>query len=149
MRTHRVVVAETVWERTELEGLVLADNELAEVYERIARLVQLRMLDLGHNRLTRLPDSLDNLEGLTDFHYLHDNPWSLLPPTLEKLTSEWGKPRTSGRGKLRRSCSNVPESSRNPLPSGSFREGRRSTEGWVKECREAVLGKYLGRELTP
>ncbi len=108
---------------------MLADNELAEVYEQIGRLVQLRMLDFGHNRSTRLPDSLGNLEGLTDFHSLHDNQSSLLPPTLEKLTSEWRKPQTSGGGKPRRWCSNVPESSRNPLPSGSFREGRRSTEG--------------------
>jgi hypothetical protein len=42
-------VPEYVWERTELETLVLADNGLPEVSERVGDLKKLRMLDLGHN----------------------------------------------------------------------------------------------------
>ena len=47
---------------------------------------KLRMLDLGHNRLTRAPDALGDLEGLTDFLYLHDNRLAVLPATLGRLT---------------------------------------------------------------
>jgi len=67
-------VPDSVWEQTELETLVLADNDLTEVSEQIGRLKKLRMLDLGHNQLTRVPDALADLDGLTDFLYLHDNP---------------------------------------------------------------------------
>ncbi len=38
-------VPEWVWQRTELETLVLADNDLSEVSEEIGRLKNLRMLD--------------------------------------------------------------------------------------------------------
>jgi Leucine-rich repeat (LRR) protein len=79
-------VPDSVWEQTELETLVLADNELSEVSEYIARLKRLRMLDLGHNKLARLPDGLADLDGLTDFLYLHDNQLSSLPTCLERLT---------------------------------------------------------------
>jgi len=47
-------VPDSVWEQTELETLVLAENELSEVSEQISRLKRLRMLDLGHNQLTRV-----------------------------------------------------------------------------------------------
>ena len=56
---------DSAWERTELETLVLADNGLSEVSERIGRLKRLRMLDLGHKQLTRVPDSVGDLDGLT------------------------------------------------------------------------------------
>src|ERR1700690_2453269 len=42
-------VPESVWDETELETLVLADNGLYKVSERIGALKKLRMLDLGHN----------------------------------------------------------------------------------------------------
>ena len=45
-------VPDSVWERTELETLVLAENELSEVSEQIGRLQRLHGLDLGHNELT-------------------------------------------------------------------------------------------------
>jgi Leucine-rich repeat (LRR) protein len=76
-----------VWERTDLETLVLADNELSEVSSRIGRLKKLRMLDLGHNRLTQVPDALADLDGLTDFLYLHDNQLTSLPSSLARLTT--------------------------------------------------------------
>jgi Leucine-rich repeat (LRR) protein len=79
-------VPECVWERTELETLVLAENELLEISEQIGRLKNLRMLDLGHNKLTHVPDALADLDSLTDFLYLHDNQLTSLPPPLARLT---------------------------------------------------------------
>ena len=79
-------VPELVWENTDLETLVLADNELREVSGQIGRLRRLRMLDLGHNLLTMVPDSLGDLKGLSDFLYLHDNRLTSLPPALHGLT---------------------------------------------------------------
>src|SRR5690242_158886 len=79
-------VPDWVWERTDLEALVLADNGLTSVSESIAALNRLRMLDLGHNHLTQVPAALGELEGLTDFLYLHDNRLKQLPSTLEKAT---------------------------------------------------------------
>jgi Leucine-rich repeat (LRR) protein len=67
------VVPDEVWLRTDLQTLVLADNDLTEVSERVGDLSELRMLDLGRNRLRELPISLGRLEGLSDFLYLHDN----------------------------------------------------------------------------
>ena len=43
------------------------------------------MLDLGHNELTQLPDALGDLDGLTDFLYLHDNRLNTLPSSLDQL----------------------------------------------------------------
>src|SRR5580700_9006421 len=39
-------VPQWVWERTELETLVLADNDLSEISNQVGRLKKLRMLDL-------------------------------------------------------------------------------------------------------
>jgi Leucine-rich repeat (LRR) protein len=77
-------VPESVWAQTELETLVLADNELSVVSERIGSLKMLRMLDLGHNKLTRVPDALGDLGALTGFLYLHDNQLSSLPMSLQR-----------------------------------------------------------------
>jgi Leucine-rich repeat (LRR) protein len=79
-------VPDWVWERTDLETLVLADNQLSDVSGQIGRLKKLRMLDLGHNRLTYVPDAVADLDGLTDFLYLHDNQLTALPPSLARLT---------------------------------------------------------------
>ena len=80
-------VPDSVWEQVELETLVLTENCLSEVSEQIARLKRLRMLDLGHNALTHVPAGLGNLDGLSDFLYLHDNQLTSLPPSLGSLTS--------------------------------------------------------------
>ena len=61
------IVPEAVWERQDLQTLVLADNRLTEVSERLGALRSLRMLDLGHNALAALPEAIGDLEGLTDF----------------------------------------------------------------------------------
>src|SRR5258708_172823 len=79
-------VPDWVWEQTKLETLVLADNELCEVSEQLGRMRTLRMLDLGHNRLTTVPDALGDLDALSDFLYLHDNNLRSLPASLENLT---------------------------------------------------------------
>ena len=79
-------VPDWVWDESGLETLVLADNRLTEVSERVGRLRRLRMLDLGHNQLTQLPAALGDLPALTDFLYLHDNRLSSLPASLGRLT---------------------------------------------------------------
>jgi Leucine-rich repeat (LRR) protein len=78
-------VPDSVWEKTELETLVLADNGLREVSGHIGRLKKLRMLDLGHNQLTQVPRALGELAGLSDFLYLQDNRLRALPASLGKL----------------------------------------------------------------
>jgi len=75
-------VPDSVWEQTELEALLLAENDLRDVSGQIRRLKKLRMLDLGHHQLTNVPEALADLDGLTDFLYLHDNRLSAMPDTL-------------------------------------------------------------------
>ena len=79
-------VPDAVWNRTDLESLVLADNGLTELSDRIGALRRLRMLDLGHNRLTLVPDAMGDLEDLTDFLYLHDNRLTALPGPSARRT---------------------------------------------------------------
>jgi Leucine-rich repeat (LRR) protein len=43
-------------------------------------------LNLWKQRLGRVPDALDDLDGLTDFLYLHDNQLTSLPSSLARLT---------------------------------------------------------------
>jgi Leucine-rich repeat (LRR) protein len=56
------VIPEEVWLRIDLQTLVLADNDLTEISERVGDLSKLRTLDLGHNSLRELPVSLGRLE---------------------------------------------------------------------------------------
>ena len=79
-------VPESVWNQADLETLVLADNGLAEVSARIGGLKKLRMVDLGHNQLTHVPEAVGDLEALTDFLYLHDNRLTDLAAALARLT---------------------------------------------------------------
>jgi GNAT superfamily N-acetyltransferase len=79
-------VPESVWERTDLDVLILADNGLTHVPPEIGRLSRLTTLDLGHNRLTSVPDTLGDLTGLSGFLYLHDNRLTTLPDALGRLT---------------------------------------------------------------
>jgi len=68
-------VPDEVWEHSDAETLVLADNGLTELPLRIGELQNLRMLDLGHNALTSIPGTI----RVTGFLYLHDNQLSSLP----------------------------------------------------------------------
>src|SRR4029450_5569890 len=79
------VVPEEVWLRIDLQTLVLADNDLTEISERVGDLSKLRTLDLGHNRLRELPVSLGRLEKLRHFLSLHDNRLTQLPDSLRCL----------------------------------------------------------------
>src|SRR5260370_32555232 len=84
---HLGQVPESVWDDSDVETLVLADNDLHEVSASIGRLKRLRMLDLGHNSLRSVPDSLGEIENLSDFLYLHDNRLEFLPSSLASLNS--------------------------------------------------------------
>src|SRR5277367_1620686 len=79
-------VPDSVWQETEIVTLVLADNGLSEVSSQISSLKMLRMLDLGHNQLTVLPEEIGHLPNLTDFLYLHDNCLTTLPSPFENLS---------------------------------------------------------------
>src|SRR5215469_7794404 len=78
-------VPDWVWERTSLEILILADNGLQGISEKLGRLRHLRTLDLGHNQLASLPESLGDLTELSDFLYLHDNRLTNLPSSIRRL----------------------------------------------------------------
>ena len=78
-------VPDWAWARTDLETLVLADNDLTELSNQIGRLRSLRMLDMGHNKLAGVPDELGRLEALTDFLYLHDNQLASVPASIGEL----------------------------------------------------------------
>jgi Leucine-rich repeat (LRR) protein len=78
-------VPSSVWDQTSLEVLILANNGLKEISERLGNLSSLRTLDLGHNLLTELPEAIGNLVGLSDFLYLHDNRLTTLPSSMERL----------------------------------------------------------------
>ena len=86
-KKHLARVPNEVLERLEIETLVLADNDLAELPPKIGNLKHLRMLDIGHNALTQLPEELGQLTGLRDFLYLHDNQLASLPTSLCHLTA--------------------------------------------------------------
>jgi Leucine-rich repeat (LRR) protein len=60
-------IPDSVWQQSELETLILADNNLSELSGKIGHLKMLRMLDLGHNELTQLPDEIGGLPNLTNF----------------------------------------------------------------------------------
>jgi Leucine-rich repeat (LRR) protein len=72
-------VPESVWQDTELQVLILADNGLTTSRPEIARLRRLTTLDLGHNHLTSVPDELGALPALDGCLYLHDNDLPELP----------------------------------------------------------------------
>lgn len=78
-------VPEEVWRHPALEVLLLADNRLAHLSERIGTLTRLHTLDLGHNLLTSVPAELGGLTGLSRFLYLHDNRLTELPESLGAL----------------------------------------------------------------
>lgn len=84
-KRHLGRVPDVIWEQTELKSLILADNDLKEISARVGGMRHLRMLDLGHNELTQLPESLGEITGLSDFLYLHDNRLTSLPDSLSRL----------------------------------------------------------------
>jgi Leucine-rich repeat (LRR) protein len=65
-------------------ALVLSDRGLETVPGDAWRHRRLRMLDLGHNRLSTLPDEIGELAELETL-YLHDNQLGELPAALFEL----------------------------------------------------------------
>lgn len=116
-------VPESVWQRTELEVVILADNGLTDLPSRIGRLHRLTTLDLGHNELTSLPDSLGDLVELSGCLYLHDKNLSRLPDSLGSSISSVIRPTVSGRA------------------TRGFRRHRDSAaaSGWHLDLRENAL----------
>lgn len=69
-----------------LERLYAAEISLGAVPSWIGSLTRLRTLDLGHNVLSSLPDSMAELQAL-EILYIHDNRLSVLPSWLGSLRS--------------------------------------------------------------
>jgi Leucine-rich repeat (LRR) protein len=67
-----------------LERLYAAEIDLASVPSWIGSLTRLRTLDLGHNLLSSLPDSMAGLQAL-EILYIHDNRLSVLPQWIGSL----------------------------------------------------------------
>ncbi len=67
-----------------LERLYAAEISLDSVPSWIGSLTRLRTLDLGHNVLSSLPDSMAELQAL-EILYIHDNRLSELPSWLGSL----------------------------------------------------------------
>jgi Leucine-rich repeat (LRR) protein len=67
-----------VWDQNALEMLVLVDNRLTEVSEQLGQLSNLRMLDLGHNQLMTLPNSIGGRARVDDLSdtiaWIHGTP---------------------------------------------------------------------------
>jgi Leucine-rich repeat (LRR) protein len=68
----------------ELERLYAAEISLGAVPSWIGTLTRLRTLDLGHNVLSSLPDSMADLQAL-EILYIHDNRLGDLPAWLGSL----------------------------------------------------------------
>jgi Leucine-rich repeat (LRR) protein len=69
-----------------LERLYAAEISLASVPSWIGSLTRLRTLDLGHNVLSSLPDSMAELQAL-EILYIHDNRLAELPSWIGSLGS--------------------------------------------------------------
>jgi len=69
-----------------LERLYAAEISLAAVPSWIGSLTRLRTLDLGHNVLSSLPDSMAELQAL-EILYIHDNRLAALPAWIGSLRS--------------------------------------------------------------
>ncbi|MFJ9871308.1 hypothetical protein [Streptomyces sp. NPDC101165] len=72
-------VPASVWQRTELQVLILADNGLTHLPTEIGELQQLTTLDLGHNHLRSVPGELGALTNQLRrqepaFRTPHDDP---------------------------------------------------------------------------
>lgn len=77
-------VPESVWDRTELQVLILADNGLTELSPGIGRLHRLIELRAQHNQLTALPDSRGDLGSLREL-WLRGDALDSLPSTVADL----------------------------------------------------------------
>jgi Leucine-rich repeat (LRR) protein len=78
-------VPDSVWEQTDAEVLILADNRLTEISPAIGGMRALRTLDLGHNEIAAIPAEIGELVQLDRFLYLHDNRLNALPASLANL----------------------------------------------------------------
>jgi len=85
-RNHLTSLPDWLWQLTELRFLNLGEKQLHEISGDIARLVNLHTLDLAHNALTSLPESMGDLPNLTRYLYLSNNRLSAVPASLGRLS---------------------------------------------------------------
>ena len=80
-------IPEWVFDRTELEFLCVSDNQLTGVSDRIARLTNLKALDIAHNAIASIPETLGELPALSDYLYLSDNKLTAFPEPVARLAN--------------------------------------------------------------
>lgn len=79
-------VPESVWRRTELQVLILADNGLTDLPPEIGRLYRLPPWTSATTTSPRCPPNWGDLAELSGCLYLHDNKLSEIPDSLGNLT---------------------------------------------------------------
>jgi LRR-repeat protein 1 len=79
--THRREYPITTNFPTFLESLIINTITMKKIDSRILKLRYLRVLDLSHNAIHTLPDSMDTLEQLAELN-LRDNQLTVLPKTF-------------------------------------------------------------------
>ncbi|WP_414655270.1 leucine-rich repeat domain-containing protein [Flavihumibacter sp. UBA7668] len=78
-------IPETIWNQFQLETLNVSENYIESIADQISQLANLRMLDLGHNKLKKIPSSIGDLKKLDSYLYLHNNKIEDLPGEIGKL----------------------------------------------------------------
>lgn len=80
-----IEIPETVWNQLHLETLNVSGNFIEIIADQISQLTNLQMLDLGHNKIKKIPSSIGELKKLDSYLYLHNNKIEDLPGEIGKL----------------------------------------------------------------
>lgn len=82
---HIKFIPKSWWPQPQLTILNLSVNQLNELSPDIKYSTKLRILDLGHNRLEKIPEEIGDLQHLDSYLYLHHNQLSELPTAIGQL----------------------------------------------------------------